>query len=97
MRAGTNLARVAARLLGPAIVAATVGGAFGCNGDDPFVTYIGVVDATPPRLGRPLTSVPLGDGGVADGGSADQNTGPGDETTDGSAPADGELSNDGSD
>jgi hypothetical protein len=31
-------------------------GASACTSDQPIVTYIGVVDATPPRLGRPLTA-----------------------------------------
>jgi len=55
-----------ARSLTPALVAVgllavyLVLFAIACGEDDPHITFIGIVDAAPPRLGRPA------DGGASD-------------------------------
>ncbi len=85
-----------------AFVVAAMLGATACADSEPFVTYIGVVDATPPRLGRPLALVLPAEGGAdaaveanVDAGTSDaaavQDTGPGEEMRDGSPKADGEA------
>jgi hypothetical protein len=73
----------AARGVAWSFVVAAMLGATACAGDEPFVTYIGVVDATPPRLGRPIAAVLPSDAG-ADAG-ADGSAGP---ALDGGAPGD---------
>lgn len=67
-------------------------GAWACTSDQPIVTYIGVVDATPPRLGRPLTAaLPAeasaeAEAGADAEGSADA---PGETSADAEGSADG--------
>ena len=56
-----------------AFVLAVILGATACAEDEPFVAYIGVVDATPPRLGRPLTALSPSDAG-ADASSLESGT-----------------------
>lgn len=41
--------------------------ALACSNSDPHVTYLGIVDATPPRLGRTENSVSPGDAASQEG------------------------------
>ena len=98
-------ARGSARGAAWSFVVAAILSAAACADDEPFVPYIGIVDATPARLGRPLTVLlpseagaeaaieASADGDLDAGARAEmaQDTGSGEEISDGSASADSEA------